>query len=120
MRRDGDGEEILQDHAGPGRQRPAQLVALAVVAAEADGVDLADPQRDQVVQDRPGRARLAADLHHVVDRQARLDRRLVLGAGRCAGTGRGRSRPTTAIRSAGYRAVMAWKRSAFIELANRR
>ncbi len=75
----GRGEEVRQDHAGPGRQRPAQLVALAVVAAEADGVDLADPERDQVIEDRPGRARLAADLHDVVDRQARLDRRLVPG-----------------------------------------
>ena len=74
----GRGEEMLEDHAGPGRQGPAQLVALAVVAAEADGVDLADPQRDQVVEDRAGRARLAADLDDVVDRQAGLDRGLVL------------------------------------------
>ena len=62
-----------------GRERLAQLVALAVVAAEADGVDLADPERDQVVEDRAGRARLAADLDDVVDRQAGLDRGLVLG-----------------------------------------
>ena len=65
--------------ARPRGQRPAQLVALAVVAAEADDVDLADPQCDQVVDDRAGGARLRPHLHHVVDRQPRLDRRLVPG-----------------------------------------
>ncbi len=42
-------------------------------------MDLADPECDQVVEDRAGRARLAPDLDDVVDRQAGLDRGLVLG-----------------------------------------
>ena len=57
---------------GAGGEGLAQLVALAVVAAEADGVNLADPERDQVVEDRAGRARLAADLDDVVDRSSRF------------------------------------------------
>ena len=49
-------DEMVESHTGLGRQRPAQLVALAVVAAKADGVDLADAQGDQVVEDGAGRA----------------------------------------------------------------
>jgi hypothetical protein len=69
---------VLELDASSRRQRAPQLVALAVVAAEADGMDLADAERDEVVEDRPGRARLAADLDHVVHGQAGLDRHLLL------------------------------------------
>ena len=77
-RRDSRGrrDEMLEAHAGLGFERPAQLVALAVVAAKADGMDLADPEGDQVVEDRAGCTRLAPDLHDVVNRQAGFDRRL--------------------------------------------
>ena len=77
-RRDSRGrrEEMLQAHAGLGLERPAQLVALAVVAAKADGMDLADAEGDQVVEDRARRPRLAPDFDDVVNRQAGFDRRL--------------------------------------------
>jgi hypothetical protein len=69
---------VLQADAGLRRERTLELVALAVVAAEADGMDLADAERDEVIEDRTGRARLAADLDHVVHGQPGLDRRLLL------------------------------------------
>ncbi len=47
---------MLEVHPGQGREGLPQLVALAVVAAEADREDLADPQRDQVIEDRARRA----------------------------------------------------------------
>ena len=56
------GEEAVEVHSGRGGEGLAQLVAFAVVAAEADCVNLTDPERDQVVEDRAGRAGLAADL----------------------------------------------------------
>ena len=88
----GRGQEMVELHAGQAAERAPQLVALAVVAAEADGHDPADAERDQVVEDRPRRSGLGADANDVVDRQAGLDRGLTPERDRSPGSGRGRSR----------------------------
>ena len=79
MRLGGHGQKVGDHNAALPGQLPAQLVSLAVVAAKADGVDLADSESDQVVDDRPGRARLGADLDHIVHLEPGLDRNVFLG-----------------------------------------
>ena len=57
---------------------PPQLVALAVVAAVANGVNRANLECDQIVEDGAGRPRLAPNGDDVVNGKAGLDRRLGL------------------------------------------
>ena len=68
------GHEVIELDARQSRKLSPQLVALAVLATEADRNDPANAEGDKVVEDRPGPARLGADADHVVDGQARLDR----------------------------------------------
>ena len=66
-------DEVLELHATTCQQRTAQLIAFAIFAAEADRIDLADTERDEVVQDGPRRARLAAHVDDIVNRQPGFD-----------------------------------------------
>ena len=51
-------QETVHPHAWQSFQRPHQLKTLAVIAREAEGKDLADAQRRQVVDDGAGAAGL--------------------------------------------------------------
>ena len=88
----GRGDEVIELHAGQRREPAPQLVALAVVAAEADRDDPADAERDQVVEDRPRAAGLGADARRRCGPAGRSRSRSPGARGRSRGSGRGRSR----------------------------
>jgi hypothetical protein len=64
---EGGGQKMFEVNPREAYERAAELVAFAVVAAEADGVNLADTECNQVVEDRARGARLTADFDDVVN-----------------------------------------------------
>ena len=74
VRRIGAGHKVVELDAGDARKRPTQLEALAVVAAETDRQDRPTPSATRLFRIVPAPPGLAANAHHIMDRQARLDR----------------------------------------------
>src|SRR5947209_2615414 len=60
-------------------QARPEFKTFAVFADKTHGIDLSDSERDEVVQNGSGSARLTADVDDIVDRQASFDGGLLFG-----------------------------------------
>ena len=70
---------MIELHAMLLLQSAHQFEAFAILAGEADRINRADAETDQIVEDRSSSARLAADTHNVIHRQAGFDGRFGFG-----------------------------------------
>jgi len=69
----GHAEESVEGDAGLGLQGAIEFPTFAIVAGDADRMDLADAEGDEIVQDGAGGPGLAADTDDVVDGETGLD-----------------------------------------------
>jgi hypothetical protein len=67
-------QKMIEMHAALCLQCAEEFVTFSVLAAKADRENFTDAERDEIIEDCSGRARLAADVYHVENIEAGLDR----------------------------------------------
>jgi hypothetical protein len=70
---------MIEHYAWPLLQLAAEFKALAILSGKANGVNSADSQGGEVVQNRAGTAGLGPYMNDVVDGQIRLERDFLFG-----------------------------------------
>ena len=66
-------DDAVQSDAGERLKRAAEFVAFAILTHDGDGMDRADAERDQIVQDSARAAGLTADAGDIVNGKIRFN-----------------------------------------------